>query len=64
MAGRNLFKQLREGTKTASLMQPCIFISHTSIDKPFARRIAEFVMALGLDVYFDEYDEALQRSKD
>lgn len=40
----------------------CIFISHSSLDKPAAREASKFILELGIDVYFDEYDEELQRA--
>jgi hypothetical protein len=34
----------------------CIFISHSSLDKPFARLVAAAIGSMGVDVYFDEAD--------
>ena len=37
-----------------------MFISHSRKDKPAARTLVGFIMDFGLDVHFDEFDEALQ----
>jgi hypothetical protein len=38
---------------------PVVFISHSSKDKGTARLLAEFLVAGGIDIYFDEYDQDL-----
>lgn len=40
----------------------CIFISHQKKDSSDAKKIANYLMAAGLDVYFDEYDQNIDRS--
>lgn len=40
--------------------RPCVFISHQHGDKPACRKIAEYIKNAGLDIFFDEEDEALQ----
>lgn len=40
----------------------CIFISHQKKDSSVAKKIADYLMAAGLDVYFDEYDQNIDRS--
>ena len=41
----------------------CFFISHISIDKDFARSVADFLMNhVGVDIYFDEDDEEIQHA--
>lgn len=40
----------------------CVFISHSSIDKPAAREAAELILSLGVDIYFDENDDGLQQA--
>lgn len=40
----------------------CIFISHQKKDSSDAKKIADYLMAAGLDVYFDEYDQNIDRS--
>lgn len=34
--------------------RPLIFLSHSSIDKPFVRRLAKFLQSLGFDTWLDE----------
>ena len=46
--------EYREGT-------PCVFISHKREDTEACRKIADYLMNAGVDVYFDEYDETLSR---
>lgn len=41
----------------------CVFISHQQKDKSAARMIANYLLSCGVDVYFDEYDESINRSK-
>ncbi len=38
----------------------CVFISYQRADKVAAKRIADFLLGLGIDVYFDEYDKSLK----
>lgn len=40
----------------------CVFISHQRADKPAAKKIADFLLSKGIDVYFDEYDQSIDRS--
>lgn len=40
----------------------CIFISHQKADKDAAKKIADFLLSKGIDVYFDEYDRSIDRS--
>lgn len=60
MAGANLF----EGYGVKAVGRPtskvCVFISHNSKDKTFARTIAAALMAMGVDIYFDEQDGVLR----
>jgi hypothetical protein len=46
------------GYRTA---KSCIFVSHSSKDKDAARRVATAIMAMSVDVYFDEMDDCLKR---
>lgn len=39
---------------------PTIFISHQKSDRSEARKIAEYLRSMHLDVYFDEFDQDLQ----
>lgn len=49
----------------ASTLQPgevCVFISHQKNDSGAARKIADYLIRAGIDVYFDEYDKSINRS--
>lgn len=50
--------------KTAvHLGNPCIFLSHISVDKPAVKRIADYITSQGdVDIYFDADDDDLQRA--
>lgn len=57
---RNRFSELY-----ASTLRPgevCIFISHQKNDSSAARKIADYLIRAGIDVYFDEYDKSINRS--
>lgn len=43
--------------------QACIFISHSSKDKAEARAIANAILAMSTNVYFDEQDDCLKRNE-
>jgi hypothetical protein len=46
-----------------SLGQPCIFLSHISVDKAAVSKIASYITAQGdIDVYLDANDDELQRA--
>jgi len=38
----------------------CVFISHQQKDKNEAKKVADFLVGAGIDVYFDEYDVDLK----
>lgn len=40
----------------------CIFISHQKRDSATARKIADYFLTSGIDVYFDEYDIKIDRT--
>lgn len=40
----------------------CVFLSHSSIDKPSCRIIAKYLSAAGIDYYLDEEDATLQEA--
>ena len=40
----------------------CVFISHQKKDSGAARKIADYMVKAGIDVYFDEYDTSINRS--
>lgn len=42
--------------------EPCIFLSHRSTDKAAVRKIGEYIMSKGIDVYLDADDPNLQRA--
>lgn len=35
---------------------PTIFLSHTSIDKPFVEKLARDLQRLGISVWYDKYE--------
>lgn len=43
-----------------SLGIKCVFISHQKSDKDAAKKVADYLMSSGIDVYFDEYDKELK----
>lgn len=43
-----------------SLDIKCVFISHQKDDAFICRKIAEYLINAGIDVYFDEYDNNLK----
>lgn len=62
MAGINraskYFRSLTESRKAVGIK--CIFLSHQQKDKAVCRRIADYLEAADIDVYFDEDDEDLK----
>jgi hypothetical protein len=62
MAGINRaaknFRMFSESRKTTGVK--CIFLSHQQKDKEVCRKIADYVLAADIDVYFDEDDEDLK----
>jgi hypothetical protein len=44
---------LKQGVK-------CVFLSHQKKDKEEAKKIADYLIKAGIDVYFDEYDKDLK----
>lgn len=40
----------------------CIFISHQKRDSAAAKKIADYIIQAGIDVYFDEYDSKIDRT--
>jgi len=46
--------------KVLSLGVKCVFISHQQKDKDAAKKIADYLLNAGIDVYFDEYDKDLK----
>ena len=64
MTGRN--RALHENRILAKALdddEPCIFLSHISVDRAAARAIGAYIMAQGgIDVYLDMNDDDLQRA--
>lgn len=60
MAGKNFINENYSNlTMQAIKSRPdfvCIFLSHQSRDKDICRKIADYLMSIGINVYFDEYD--------
>ncbi|MFV0225867.1 toll/interleukin-1 receptor domain-containing protein [Empedobacter falsenii] len=46
--------------KVLSLGIKCVFISHQQKDKDAAKKIADYLIEAGIDVYFDAYDGDLR----
>src|SRR2546421_12433050 len=66
MAGRNLFEAIHlYGIERAVIVpEACVFISHKKEDKQAAHDIAEALMGMGVDIYFDEKDRLLKQAAD
>ena len=47
-------------SQAISLGVKCMFISHQQKDKESAKKIADYLMEAGIDVYFDSYDNDLK----
>jgi len=47
-------------SQAISLGVKCTFISHQQKDKESAKKIADYLMEAGIDVYFDAYDSDLK----
>ena len=61
MAGIN--RALYEQRHLAKAGNPCIFLSHISVDKPSAIEIGNYITKLGdIDIYLDMNDEELQNA--
>lgn len=44
-----------------SRTENCVFISHHKNDKEIAKKIAEYIYASGVDIYFDEFDNSINK---
>jgi hypothetical protein len=61
VAGIN--RALFENRQLAKVSQPCIFLSHISVDKSSAIAIGNYITKQGdIDIYLDLNDEELQRA--
>jgi len=59
MAGINR-KYLNESYRIRRRGKLCVFISHQKKDTEDCRKIADYLTSVGIDVYFDEYDNDLK----
>ena len=60
MRGSNIYYEVRLLREGASIeRKKCVFISHKKDDTAICRQIAESLMKIGIDVYFDEYDTTI-----
>ncbi len=50
---------LNETQRLARTSKICIFISHQKRDRDACEKIANYILSIGIDVYFDEYDYRL-----
>lgn len=53
-------KYLNESLRVGRKDKICIFISHQKKDATICKKIADYLISIGLDVYFDEYDSDLK----
>jgi len=58
MAFNRLYNSIKYESrdKFLALGVKCIFISHQKKDKEAAKKITDYLLKAGIDVYFDEYD--------
>lgn len=62
MAGINRALATNEFKSTVNLglNVKCVFISHQKSDTEYCKKIADYLINAGVDVYFDEYDKDLK----
>ena len=62
MAGINRALKLNESKATINLSNSvkCVFISHHKSDLEYCKKVAEYIMKAGIDVYLDEFDYDLK----
>lgn len=63
MPGKNRYyssTKYQSRSQAVSLGIKCVFISHQKRDKDAAKKIADYLLNAGIDVYFDEYDRDLK----
>ncbi|NKI30780.1 toll/interleukin-1 receptor domain-containing protein [Croceivirga thetidis] len=62
MSGINRALKLNEKTSKLNLSNKvkCVFISHHKSDLDYCKKVAEYIMKSGIDVYLDEYDYDLK----
>lgn len=49
-----------KSTVNLALNVKCVFISHQKSDTEYCKKIADYLINAGIDVYFDEYDRDLK----
>lgn len=58
---RALYENRHIAKINAAIEEPCIFLSHISVDKPSASAVGRYIMKHGgIDVYLDVHDQDLQ----
>lgn len=62
MAINRFYSPTKFNTRTDVIARgiKCVFISHQQKDKDQARKVADYLQAAGIDVYFDQYDSELR----
>lgn len=62
MAGINRALSINESRAKVNFSAnvKCVFISHQKNDTAYSKKIADYIMDSGIDVYFDEYDKDLR----
>lgn len=61
--GRNYFSLNESEQRTFSAStHKRVFISHKKEDRDVAKKVADYIMDAGIDVYFDEYDTTINRN--
>jgi len=63
MAGQNRATLSTKFTRRDDFLKQgvkCVFISHQKRDRDEAKKISDYLISAGLDVYFDEYDRDLK----
>ena len=63
MAGINRYNfpiKYKSRSEVVSVGVKCVFISHQRQDKEEAKKVADYILQAGIDVYFDEYDSDLK----
>jgi hypothetical protein len=54
----NIYRSFSESRKISKI--ECVFLSHQQKDKDVCRKISDYLLQAGVDVYFDEDDEDLK----
>lgn len=63
MPGKNRYRSTAAPRTLAEMFPgpgPCVFVSYQAADREAAKAIAAFIAAVGVDVWFDQADSALQ----